>query len=186
MASNNELNFTFDFNGWTLEGGTFTVTDFSVSSGQNNDLEKGQVKKFSSDGSFAFAVDRHGTSEVASWFSDKIANDQNTFNHAPGDLNFAILGDLTFTISSYDIPDGQDTYTFNNVMLAQGHSFQSNNWWFGGESATWQGDNTVSCTGQGASSGTEATIYFYRAENIQNKTDVNEIKIVQVSISSTD
>ena len=45
-----------------------------------------------------------------------------TFDHAPGSLNFAVQGSLIFNNKT----------VFSQIILAQGHNFFSNNWWFGG------------------------------------------------------
>ncbi|MCY4330569.1 MAG: hypothetical protein OXC48_10920 [Endozoicomonadaceae bacterium] len=45
-----------------------------------------------------------------------------TFAKNPGTLNFAIQGTLTI-----------NGVKFSNIILAQGHHYSTNNWWFGGK-----------------------------------------------------
>ncbi|KAF9257551.1 hypothetical protein L218DRAFT_1016341 [Marasmius fiardii PR-910] len=116
-----------------ISSGSFTVTDFKISSGQDPDNSNriGDVHAFTAnavqDQKFVFRCGRHGTSDVASFWNTNIPADNNTFGHTAGDLNFAFLGTLVLTVDT-------DTVTFPDIGFAQGHDGSSNNWWFGGKS----------------------------------------------------
>ncbi|MCY4177712.1 MAG: hypothetical protein OXD32_04355 [Endozoicomonadaceae bacterium] len=71
---------------------------------------------------------RSASGEVADCFNDWVSFTQNTFHHHAKKLNFVIKGTLVF----YTQSDGNKSYRFNDVVLAQGRSVLSNNWWFGG------------------------------------------------------
>ncbi|MCY4328976.1 MAG: hypothetical protein OXC48_02650 [Endozoicomonadaceae bacterium] len=57
---------------------------------------------------------------------------KSTFNYEPGKLNFAVQGNL--------IINGKQ---FNDIILAQGHTGFSNNWWFAGRHCTKYDNNEV-------------------------------------------
>lgn len=68
---------------------------------------------------------RHASKEVARCFRRWISDKQNTFCKDPQKLNFAIKGMLTVTYRDH-------TYSISDMVLAQGRSGFSNNWWLGG------------------------------------------------------
>jgi hypothetical protein len=85
---------------------------------------------------------RHKTSQVASVFNNECnPNQQSTFGHTAGELNFYIRGDLTITSSR----DGR-SYSLPGTCIAQGNN-GSNNWWFAGDlcRTSWQQPDHVSC-----------------------------------------
>ena len=66
---------------------------------------------------------RHATKYTADClFNQGFKNGNFTFNKRPKKLNFAVKGSLYV-----------DGVRFNNMVLAQGHTLFSNNWWFGGK-----------------------------------------------------
>ncbi len=66
---------------------------------------------------------RHGSGKTVSCLEKKGFKDKNfTFGEVPHKLNFAVIGTLTI-----------DGVSFDDMVLAQGHTFFSNNWWFGGK-----------------------------------------------------
>ncbi|KAF9255965.1 hypothetical protein L218DRAFT_882852, partial [Marasmius fiardii PR-910] len=133
---------------FVISSGSFTVTDFMVSSGQDPDNRNriGDVHTFTAntvqDQKFVFTCGRHGTTEVASFWNTNIPPNNNTFGHTAADLNFAFLGTLVLTVGPY-------TVTFTDIGLAQGHDNSSNNWWFGGKDCVRHSgdDNVVTCIG---------------------------------------
>ncbi|MCY4177201.1 MAG: hypothetical protein OXD32_01715 [Endozoicomonadaceae bacterium] len=124
---------------------------------------------------------RHGSydvvEDVENAYCDNIFNagdsdDQparSTFAHEPGNLNFAVLGNL--------IINGKQ---FNDVVLAQGKAGASNNWWFAGLNCTYYDNSNVyaeavDCT---ATDGTDWC--FTRGETSQwHSTKPNNIKLDQ-------
>jgi len=176
MASVNEVYFSLNITDLTFLGGNYTVTDFMVTPGEDSDLKVGQIKEFDDTGLFSFGVDRSSSASVATWFSERIASNQNTFNHEPDELNFAIMGNLILVIGNVNLPNGEDSFIFTNIALAQGSSFLSNNWWFGSKTAVWGETNLVTIVGSGLNSGKNATITFLRGGGYP----VNEIVVTSV------
>jgi len=117
---------------WNITGGTFTLKDFHVTTGQDpdNHLKKGNSYVMDSKNQFLFVLGRKKSKEVANSFNVACPHDRNTFNHTAGELNFWMKGDLKLTFKN------GLTYTFQNIFLAQGHSGLSNNWWFGADNMT--------------------------------------------------
>lgn len=122
--------------------GKFTIRDFKISSGQDPDGEIKIDKVFTCESRqpFSFRIGRHGSKEVADWFmnatSDGQGNGGNTFHkERPDKLNFALKGDLEFVMGPFNnIEKGSSnniTASFPDVVLAQGHTGASNNWWMG-------------------------------------------------------
>lgn len=125
--------------GIQITSGTFTVKEFSITSGQdpNGKNYVGKVHTLSN-GKFSFEVGRSGSGTVASWFNTRLSGyndnsvngDRTTFDHSAGDLNFAFIGDLRLAITAPGYSQGI-TVTFPDAAFAQGKSGVSNNWWFG-------------------------------------------------------
>ncbi|WP_323118291.1 PI-PLC domain-containing protein [Burkholderia alba] len=132
--------------------GAYTVSGFSVTSGQDPDgkIYSGLRKTFGSDGKFSFSVGRKKSTSVANWFNGQVAAYQTTFNHSAGELNFAFIGTLVLTITGGILGSRVATYRFQNVALAQGNAGASNNWWFGGKDCTNIGSNKVVARGHDA------------------------------------
>lgn len=94
-------------NGITISGGTFTVTDLCITSGQDPNAQNyvGQIHILN-DGEISFSVGRKGSAEVATWFNDRFSGynnpsvngDRTTFDHAADNLNFAFSGDLSLSL----------------------------------------------------------------------------------------
>jgi hypothetical protein len=136
--------------------GTFTVTELSITSGQDKDglNHVGDVHTLGEGGDhkFRFRVGRKGSSQVADWFNDRVPGNRTTFNHTAGELNFAFIGTLNLIVSGSGFGQNQKNVSFDNVAFAQGHTVASNNWWFGGKTAqnTHDGDypESVICFGR--------------------------------------
>lgn len=159
----------YNFYNLTLVGGSYTVNEFSVTSGQdpNGNIHTGLVKNFGGDGKMSFRVGRKGAETTANWFNDRIKSSQTTFNHTAGKLNFAFIGTLVLTFTSGSYGSNRVTFTFNDVAIAQGHAGASNNWWFGGKHCTHHASNTVLCAGTNSNGG-NAKIDVVRGGNSVN------------------
>lgn len=173
---------------YKLISGTYVIKSYSVTSGQDPDgyIRSGTSKTWAGNSSsITFKVGRSGSESVAKWFSNNIKANQNTFNHDPGDLNFAFLGTMTLTLSGGVLGSNQDTYTINDVALAQGHSGGRNNWWFGGKNCVYQSNdnNVVRCTG---TSGAGYTVTFdFRRGGSGNSVNTVELKNIGIPSYTT-
>lgn len=168
----NEVSFNIG-GGYTIISGNYTLTGYSVTSGQDPDgnIHTGLVKSFGSDGKISFRVGRKGSSDTADWFNGQVAANQTTFNHTADKLNFAFIGTLTMTITGGILGGGQATCTFLNVAIAQGHTGSANNWWFGGKTCTYIQYNMV--TGSGTNSkGEDVSFIFQRGGNGVSTIDI--------------
>ena len=124
--------------GIIIDSGSFTVNDFSITSGQDPEGRNyvGQVHDLEN-GEFVFEVGRSGSASVADWFNTRFSGynnpsvngDRTTFDHTAGSLNFAFEGDLKLRVTTPDYPNGI-TVTFPDAAFAQGKSGARNNWWF--------------------------------------------------------
>lgn len=161
--------------GYSLISGSYSLTGYSVTNGQDPKgyIHNGLVVNCGSNGKLTFKVGRKGSGEVASWFNTRVPANRNTFNHTAGDLNFAFMGTLTITVTGGILGGGRDTYTFQNVSLAQGHSGASNNWWFGGSTCMYISNNEVSCTGTNAKGA--PVLFMFRRGGAGN--DVNNVAV---------
>ncbi|KAH6903394.1 hypothetical protein BKA70DRAFT_1110775 [Coprinopsis sp. MPI-PUGE-AT-0042] len=131
--------------GWTVVNGVFTVTDKSITGGQdpNNFNQPVFQKSINGQNKMSFRVGRSKSAGVAQWFTSKIPREANTFDDNPDKLNFAFFGSLSYTIWGNNIQG--ETFTVPKVMFAQGSSGSSNNWWFGGEGCRYKNGNEVRC-----------------------------------------
>ncbi len=146
----------------TIKSATFTTEEFKVTDKQDpkDNIYKGLVTKLI-DKKFTFKIGRSGSGKTGDWFNEKIASNQNTFNHGAGSLNFSLIGTLAldFHAPSLGVIDGP--YTFADIALAQGKSGASNNWWFGGKNCEYLSYNDVSCKGV-SNSGGNVEFLFHR------------------------
>ncbi|MCY4330901.1 MAG: hypothetical protein OXC48_12625 [Endozoicomonadaceae bacterium] len=109
-------------------------------------------------------------SQVKKANGNSIFKDNSTFGKNPGKLNFAVQGTL--------IINGKQ---FNDIILAQGHTGLSNNWWFAGLHCTRYiytraEINAIDCI---ATDGTDWCFtrgYEYTAD-LYSKTKPNHIKL---------
>ncbi|NQY62987.1 MAG: hypothetical protein HRT38_04530 [Alteromonadaceae bacterium] len=144
IKSGTHLNFTFN-------SATFVLTDFSVTSNQDpfNEIYKGLVNNFnltSNIGEITYKIGRQKSYEVAGWFNTNVPSYKTTVNNSPGELNFAFLGTLSLTVSGGQYNDEPTLIPFEDIGLAQGRTYASNNWWFGGKNCEHDlSDNSVTC-----------------------------------------
>ena len=120
-----------------IQSGTFKITDFNITDGQDPDGHISKDSVYEWDGSFAFVIGRKSSSDVANWFSAKIKASENNFGYEPKALNFALIGNLHLTVKT-----GTRTinFDFDNFCFAQGHQLVYNPWWVGipgGNHVTW-------------------------------------------------
>ncbi|MCS3433889.1 phosphatidylinositol-specific phospholipase C [Klebsiella sp. BIGb0407] len=142
----NDVKFVLH-NGYTLIGGSYVVTDGRVTNGQPSEVTRGKILTCNSSGVFRFRVGRKHSESVAKWFNNILNTEKNTtFGHAAGSLNFAFIGNLSLTIKN-NKTGSQYSVLFDDVVMAQGHSGSSNNWWFGGKYAYCLGSNKISVVG---------------------------------------
>ncbi|KAH6901011.1 hypothetical protein BKA70DRAFT_1524507 [Coprinopsis sp. MPI-PUGE-AT-0042] len=143
----NGVAIPFVGNDYSLQGGGFSTEELSITNGQDPDPRNrvGDVKWFGPGGSFSFSVGRKGSGQVRDWFNSKVSGDRTTFNHAPGELNFAFLGKLNFTFKGPGLASNGENFEVPRAMLAQGKSGSSNNWWFGGQNCWNISINRVRC-----------------------------------------
>ncbi|TRX48382.1 hypothetical protein FNH22_29130 [Fulvivirga sp. M361] len=167
---------------YLLIRGVYTVTDFSVTEGQDPDrnIYVGLKVSCSDSDKMSFRIGRKGSESVAQWFNDKVPASQNTFNHSAGKLNFAFLGTLELTIRGGILGNRQETFTFLNVALAQGKSGTSNNWWFGGSNGSYAQSNSVIYSGTNAK-GSAVSFVFQRGGNSVDMVGVSPEKLVDTA-----
>ena len=130
---------------------------------------------------------RHGSSDVVINVEDTYGDNifskiksknhdesaRSTFGHEPGNLNFAVLGNL--------IINGKQ---FNSIVLAQGHAGASNDWWFAGENCTHYNDPNEDAADCLATDGTDWC--FTRGHTAAGVTSTapNHIKLSKKSCES--
>ncbi len=168
--------------GYSLISGSYTVSSFSITSGQDPDhhIYAGLKVTCGSNGKMTFSIGRKGSEEVANWFNNRVPASQNTFNHGAGDLNFAFLGTLVLTITGGILGAGQETFTFYDVALAQGHSGSSNNWWFGGQHCSYIQNNQVNGLGVN-SKGAPVSFIYLRGGNDVSTVEVTPNTFVETT-----
>lgn len=156
-----------------LVGGSYTISQHSISSGQDpkNYIKDGTTYNFDASGTMTFKIGRHGTTEVASWFNQRIYQQQNTFGHTADDLNFAFMGTLVLTLTGDGLNNQPQTITIENTGLAQGHAGTSNNWWFGSESGAYVPPNILAVM-TNTNSGFPIKLGFQRGNNPVNQITI--------------
>ena len=138
MPLDNEV--FFDTESANIIWGKFTISEFCVTSGVDKDIKVDDVTYFrkSDKSGFHFSADHSGSTEVATWFHQRISAAECTFQHVAEKLNFAVFGTLVLGFHW----DEDVTLTYENVGMAQGHQYTSNNWWFGVKGSTYMGGPT--------------------------------------------
>lgn len=163
------------FAGFSLcDGSTFTIKSCCVTKGQDPDgcVNAGKVVTINKDGKMTLRVGRKGSKEVAEWWKANIPAGCTTFNKDPGELNFAVIGNLRLNLKT---SDGKEfTMEAEDAAFAQGKSGVNNNWWFGGRNMANCEDNKVMVT----VCKQDDNLYYIRATRGGN--DVNEVKFDNV------
>jgi len=147
--------------GCTIVSVSYTVTDYSITSGQDPDrkIQTGRTFYGDSSGKLRFSIGRKASSSVANWFNARTPGSQNTFNQNAGELNFALYGVLRMTVKGGILGGRQRSFTFPSVTIAQGSSGTSNNWWFGGQTGTYVQNNQLSHNGTDQNGGPVAFLF---------------------------
>lgn len=185
---NNSVVMTAD-NGLSIQSGYYLITDLCITSGQDPDGRNyiGQTVAIQNS-QLAFSVGRRGSEEVAAWFNEKVSGyndpslngDRTTFDHTAGDLNFAFSGTLVLQIVGEQYPQGIQV-EFPEVLIAQGSTMFSNNWWFGQKSGQHtqdsDGSNTVLTIGNTAD-GRQVYASFLRGGNGTNQISLEGVSIL--------
>lgn len=158
--------------GYQLKGGVFKVADGSVTAGQPSDVKTGSLITCGSDGKFRFRVGRKGSATVANWLNSQIdASTNTTFGHTADSLNFAFIGRLELVL----MKDNQLVeYYFDHVIVAQGSSGTTNNWWFGGKTAKYIKNESVILEGDNDKQ-QKIALTCNRGGNAVNKIDIIQI-----------
>lgn len=146
MATSHDNQFTLSMTG--MSNLQFQISGHSITSGQP---WSGITSiTCNGDGSCTMNVEagRKASAEVAAWFQAQVGNGSaigtNTIDKMPTDLNFAFVGQMTFS-------HGGNTYTSakgGSIVIAQGSGGGRNNWWLGGP-----GLSGVSVSGLGGAIG---------------------------------
>ncbi len=159
--------------GYVLKGGSFTLENYSVSDREDplGNISIGLARPFGIDGKMTFRVGRKATKEVANWFRERVPASNTTFNDNPDKLNFAFLGTLKIVATGGVLNEGEHTFTFSDIIIAQGCSKSSTKLWFGGKKCYYAGLDTVICMGV-SNTGISFPFHFKHGDNGSNKIKV--------------
>ncbi|EUK18805.1 PI-PLC domain-containing protein [Commensalibacter papalotli (ex Servin-Garciduenas et al. 2014)] len=144
MPTRNTVSLTLDDSNHTFKKVSYRVSRFCAS--DNQMFQVNREYSFDVNGKsviFDFGFDRNGTAKTANWFKNEITSSQSTFGHDPGELNFAVIGDLTIELEGNKLPNNKYEFVFRDVAFAQGHSGTSNNWWFGSKNGQYQSSDSL-------------------------------------------
>lgn len=139
IPTRNVVELNISSSKYGLKKAIYKVKDFSVSDGQSYDIQRDfVVKQENSSLSFDFGFDRKKTSKTAELFQKVIKSSENIFNENPDELNFFVVGDLIVELLGQGLPNSEYSFTFKDVVFAQGSSGTANNWWLGIKGSTYQ------------------------------------------------
>ncbi len=136
---NNYVTFDYEYAGQAKSGGRYTIKDFYVPSAQdpNHHIYINKVVDLELTGDDSarldFVLGREGSSNVATWWKNRVSSDENIYNRNPDKLNFAFTGYLTLNI------DGK-YYVFSDLFLAQGKGLVTlfgNDWILGSRNCSY-------------------------------------------------
>ncbi|MBD9415564.1 hypothetical protein IB234_13460 [Pseudomonas sp. PDM16] len=123
----------------------YSITRNQPFSGVSASIEKGQIM-------LNVRAGRKKSGEVSSWFKSVIGGGQtlacDSSGTYPKELNFAVRGDLNFTMNNRKI-------TCKDMVIGQGSFGENNNWWVSSPSMTGihisiSGATALSCSAEGA------------------------------------
>ena len=171
----------------TIPYGEFIIKDLSITPGQDPEIRNkpGDTKQWTAlqpyPQRFSFSVGRKKTSQVANWWTTTIGSGSSTFGNTPKELNFAFLGTLKLQLPGRS--GGPFVGVFEDVLMGQGHSGATNNWWFGGKNCRMinPSGKTVACKGVNSSDGKDIEVWFKRG----GQMSVNEIDIENMTFYET-
>jgi hypothetical protein len=130
-----------------IEGGTYIVNEYYVTSGQDPDhhIEVGtraHMDVYSNSGTMLgqldFNLGRKGSTDTADWWNDRISASESIHTNGPNELNFAMGGEFTFFVNGY-------SYVISDFFIGQGHAIIENNWWVGGKTCSNTEDEIMVC-----------------------------------------
>lgn len=134
--------------------------DFKISEGEDDQHKnkKGEIHIYDPTSNpkktLTFTCGRKGTEQVATWWTDRVDANQNSFDKDPGKLNFAFKGTMKMTIwlvdnNTQNVPEDRLDLVFDNFYLAQGHDgswpSEGNNWWIAQNGGHHDGKNKLAC-----------------------------------------
>jgi hypothetical protein len=176
-------------NGFNIVKFTFEAQDKKVTPSQVPKCDKENLPKtytIIDKNKISFFEGRKGSSDVATYFNNLAPPNKNVYNHTAGSLNFAFHGNMHITLSGGGLIGNQD-YTINDIVVAQGSSGSTNNWWLGGKTCSNIGDKMVRCAGYPSGGGHGAAVFisFARATGApDNKTflQYNVFNIIGITL----
>ncbi|KAH7027241.1 uncharacterized protein B0I36DRAFT_364477 [Microdochium trichocladiopsis] len=189
---------------YTLGSASFTVLEMAITDGQDPERRNrvGDVKHWQEpDGSIFWSVGRSKTAPVAEFWTSRIKPSENTFKADPDELNFAFVGNMTFTIHGGPLALPGTSFTIMGAAIAQGSNWPNlwaNNWWFGCQGGTAMPDWHVACPAIN-DAGETISLTFRRGSpkyvigygrrrrraigDYEPGSDVNDISLVNVTIA---
>lgn len=173
----NRINFAASAGGYMIVSAKYVITGYRITDGQDpsGNITVGTTRIWSGNyGSINYSVGRSGSTDVANWFKGIIRSSQNTFNQNPDKLNFAFIGTLTITLTDGPLGDNQITYTLSNIALGQGGLGGTTDWWFGGKTCRYQGNNVVRCSGT-TTAGKTVSFDFFHGDNTPDDIDLRVV-----------
>ena len=155
-----------------LVEGIYTVNEHFVTDGQDpsGEIRDGVDHRFTpGNPTMTFRAGRDPSHAAGDWFKQRVPANGHTFGNAPDKLDFALLGRLQLTLTDTSgTARWTDTYTLEDIALAQGAPSDGPNWWFGGKYCTrlkGKGNNwRVQCPAT-SSSGFAVQLIIKRGDN---------------------
>ena len=126
-----------------IKGTTFSEKEYCITSGQPYKGLSSSLNAIESQNGTSSILDikikagrhkskHHVTDCFKSWTNQ--SENHTIFGKYPKHLNFIVQGTLTIAYIHPDTNTGSTKHVvFEDIILAQGHSITSNNWWFGGK-----------------------------------------------------
>lgn len=177
----NKINFTIrnptPERKYSLISGEFHIKNHEITSGQPNEVTNGDILQFNESGEFDFQVGRKASKEVAQWFNAQCNPKSNTtFGHRAKKLNFACLGTLHLKIIQ-ESTNRQFAVVFDDILIGQGSSGSTNNWWFGGKTCTKMSKGKIKANG---STDDQNNFGFTFLRGGKQRTNVHTVEIIKI------
>jgi hypothetical protein len=127
--------------------------NYKITIGQTFDGVSSSIHK-TNEGQVVVSAGRKGSVPPADWFKHQVTGGATSVMHCaaggntPNELNFAVIGDMTFLARTKEHGFDVERYvTCNNIVLGQGNTGSKNNWWAGSSKMTGSDNNyKQSCT----------------------------------------
>lgn len=162
---------------YSLISGEFHIKDHKITSGQPNEVRNGDILQFNESDEFNFPVGRKATKAVAQWFNGQCSPKSNTaFGHRAKKLNFAFLGSLHLRVVQ-ESTNHQFEVKFDDILIGQGSSGSSNNWWFGGRICTKVSSGKIAANG---STDDRHNFRFTFLRGGKQRSNVHTVEIVKI------